>query len=1246
MSELPDSRPTPPPDPRPESAPTVTSPVPAGPDPELVSTTPYLPVAEAVLAALQPRDGAVPYLRLPDTPTAAGSAATLCAAAAPDGVGRYRIFGEIAHGGMGAIFKGQDLDLGRDLAFKVLLDKHQDNPAIVQRFVEEAQIGGQLQHPGIVPVHELGRFADGRLYFTMKLVQGRTLAALLKERRDPSQDRSRFLTICEQVCQTLAYAHSRKVVHRDLKPQNIMVGAFGEVQVMDWGLAKVLSGEGAEVSRPPELSPTGPETVRTVRTATTEAASASGSVLGTYEYMAPEQARGEVDRLDERCDVFALGGILCEVLTGRPPYVGESRSAVHERAIAADLGDALARLQTCGADPELLALARDCLAVAPQDRPRNAGAVADRLAAYLASVQERLRGAELAAAAAQARAEQEHKARLAESRARRLTLALATAVLVVVLLGGGGWWYLASSRAERQAATEQATDEALREATRLLEQARAAPPGDRAHWTEAVAAARRAEGLLAGGEGSTRLRRRVEALLAELEQEERDRRMVARLEEIRLAQTEVKDGQFNMTRADPDYAAAFKDYGIDVRVLPPAEAAARLRARSVKSQLAAALDHWASLRRKNPRADPATWRRLLHVARLTDPDPWRNRLRDTLVQGDRRTLRRLARSADVAALPASTLYQLGETLAELGDRAEAVRWLRQAQRKHPGDFWINHQLAFRLHRLQPPQWDEAIRFYTAALALRQGSPGVHNNLGIALLNRGLLDQAAAAFREAIRLQPDYAQAHNNLGIALRLQGRLGEAVAACRQAIRLRKDYAHAHHHLGTALYRQGRWDRAEASLRRALALNPVDPETHFVLGNVLHSQNRLDQAIAEFQRAIRLKPDHGPAHTNLGTVYHRQGKRDEAAAAYRRAIAIDPKDGRAHYNLTVVLQERGSLDQAIAAGREALRWHPDMPEIHYVLGGALEAAKKLDRAADSYRQAIRFRPAYGLALDRLGVVLAEQGHFQAAGQAFAQLVRLEPKNALAHYNLGFTQMSRGLLAEAVASFRQVLRLTPEYTAAHCNLGLALMRQGRFAEARPCLRRGHELALKDPHWTAPTGKWLSTCDHFLELEKRLPAILKGSARPARVGERLDFALMCRYKRLVVASARLYEEAFQSNPEVAEDRKSYHRTSAARAAALAGCGEGEDAAGLDEVSRARLRQQALVWLRADLASLSRLFDRGPKAVRRAVCQVLRQWQRDPAFTGLREATALAKLPGTEREAWRRFWADVKALRDGE
>ena len=251
----------------------------------------------------------------------------------PEETGRYQLLGEIGHGGMGAVLKGRDPDLGRDLAVKVLLEEHHDDPELIRRFVEEAQIGGQLQHPGIVPVYELGQFGDRRPYFTMKLVKGRTLAALLKERAGPAHDLPRFLGIFEQVCQTMAYAHARGVIHRDLKPSNIMVGSFGEVQVMDWGLAKVLPQGGTADEPRPDPDEAAVSVIRTVRSGSDADESRPGSVLGTPAYMAPEQAGGDVEAIDERADVFGLGSILCEILTGRPAYTGPSSEAILRKAM-------------------------------------------------------------------------------------------------------------------------------------------------------------------------------------------------------------------------------------------------------------------------------------------------------------------------------------------------------------------------------------------------------------------------------------------------------------------------------------------------------------------------------------------------------------------------------------------------------------------------------------------------------------------------------------------------------------------------------------------------------------------------------------------------------------------------------------------------------------------------------------------------------------------------------------------------
>ena len=379
---------------------------------------------------------------------------------------RYQLLGEIARGGMGVVLKGRDPDLGRDLAFKVLRQELSNKPAAVQRFVEEAQVGGQLQHPGIVPVYDIGRFGDGRPYFAMKLVKGRTLADLLAERTDPTVDRGRYLRHFLQVCNTLAYAHSKGVIHRDMKPSNVMVGAFDEVLVMDWGLAKVLARGGvadeAKASRASEPA----EVLTEIKTARFGSGSetAAGSVMGTPAFMPPEQAGGEIDKLDERADVFGLGAVLCVILTGKPPYVSESGNALRLMAVRGQLDECYARLDACGADAELVGICKRSLSVNRDARPRDAEELAAAVSGYLAGVETRAHDAEIE----RERAEVRH----AEERKRQKTRLTLGGVTLLVLLAGATaaswqWWRAESEEKKTRAALEQVTDEKAKTADAL-----------------------------------------------------------------------------------------------------------------------------------------------------------------------------------------------------------------------------------------------------------------------------------------------------------------------------------------------------------------------------------------------------------------------------------------------------------------------------------------------------------------------------------------------------------------------------------------------------------------------------------------------------------------------------------------------------------------------------------------------------------------------------------------------------------
>jgi tRNA A-37 threonylcarbamoyl transferase component Bud32/tetratricopeptide (TPR) repeat protein len=289
-------------------------------------------------------------------------------------------------GGMGVIWRARDLQLGCDVAIKVMKAKFAGT-RWVRYFFAEARITAQLAHPSIVPVRAMGRLADGRPFFTMKLVEGQSLAEKLHAEPDVKSRRTEMLLVFASVCQALAFAHRKGVIHRDPTPSNVMVGEHGEVQVMDWGVAKYLAETDAMPSEVALLCGAQDEC---------NESTGFGQVLGKWAYMPPEQANGKIKEVDRRSDVFALGAMLCEILTGRPPYVGPTREDVIRQACNSELADAYAALAKCGADRELIALAYACLSAMPDDRPEDASKVEKRLTDYLTSVEERLRKAKLA----------------------------------------------------------------------------------------------------------------------------------------------------------------------------------------------------------------------------------------------------------------------------------------------------------------------------------------------------------------------------------------------------------------------------------------------------------------------------------------------------------------------------------------------------------------------------------------------------------------------------------------------------------------------------------------------------------------------------------------------------------------------------------------------------------------------------------------------------------------------------------
>ena len=293
---------------------------------------------------------------------------------------RYSVESEIGRGGMGTVLRVRDRKLDRPLAMKLIASRSPAARTIearqLTRFLNEARITSQLDHPGIVPVHEVGVDQDGRAYFTMKLVQGMTLAEVFERRAagDPRWSTRRVLGVLQRACEALAFAHGRGVIHRDLKPHNVMVGDFGEVYVMDWGLAR-------QLNEPEERAGTTHAVDEQLAEQTT--LTGAGHVLGTPAYMSPEQARGEIERMGPQSDVYAVGAMLYQLIAGHAPYIRPGERASGSEILARIVAGRPPRLVSSTAPRELIAICEKAMSYEREARYASVQELSDELQRFL-----------------------------------------------------------------------------------------------------------------------------------------------------------------------------------------------------------------------------------------------------------------------------------------------------------------------------------------------------------------------------------------------------------------------------------------------------------------------------------------------------------------------------------------------------------------------------------------------------------------------------------------------------------------------------------------------------------------------------------------------------------------------------------------------------------------------------------------------------------------------------------------------
>jgi len=985
-------------------------------------------------------------------------------------LGRYEILGSLGVGGMADVMLVRDEKLGRELAAKILHSGQEGDPEWMDKFLLEAQITGQLEHPNIVPVHDLGLTKEGRVYFTMKRVQGENLdQVLVRVKTGASQTPAdplrkglpadveaprdwtlpRLLEVLMKCCDAIAFAHSRGVIHRDLKPANIMVGRFGEVQLMDWGLAKMV-GSGAssrswvKLTTPAAAAElTGDELELLREPHQTQV----GVIVGTPAYMPPEQASGY--QLDELADIYSLGAILYEILTLCAPYDARDPYDLLDKLIDGPPPRPTVRAPDKQIPWELEAVVLKAMARQPADRYRRVNDLKADIQAYLA-------GRTLQAA---------HYAlwqRLFKWLARHRTASIAVAAVLMISLGL--YWGIKKQTRNQLARVAARNERQLLQEIRRLHRTSAAQLSRVTHLSGP--GARRmiqSNGELARDVVSEWYRAHSETL----ETLDRIARLADRepssavLSAIRLS--EVNAERQRLSRAAAIRAAELGDETLALLWVRRAVSAGldpasqkdlrdqitrarslrisgiRLEARRVLLKARALVRaggnwyEWSMAELLRSRG-PELVRLLLAPEHLDSRYEWERRLTiealgrlgDTRTRGPQNQDPVEALSARLAGVSLKWELELGVLIAQaLGflqdPRSHRILAKRRNQAGPSSAFWRRTAAAFA-------------RIPLPSSYFGSGPEAPRNAAGY--LARGQLHAAKKNYRLAV---VDFTHALEREPSVLALQLR-------------------------GLAHIQLGQFAKALDDFEKANLISPRNPALLVYRGEARRHLHDLDGAIADYTRAIAENPRLASAYFQRGIAWRLKGQLDKAVEDYERAMSEDPQLAvDVHNSLGTIKSDRGDHRGAMKDFNRCLQLDAQYYLAYANRGAARHALKDHAGAIEDYTRALRINPAHAEAYLRRGIThLALKDH-PAALSDYDRALELVPSLEAAYIHRGRARLMLKDLAGALSDLRRAVRKHPRSWLAWFNYAAALRAKGQYKQARDALHKARRWAAKPHH---------------------------------------------------------------------------------------------------------------------------------------------------------------------------------------
>jgi eukaryotic-like serine/threonine-protein kinase len=811
---------------------------------EVCAKTPdLLPAVRERLEQMQRLDKQLDEWFSDDEPTNPGSSSASPLKVEFPVIPGYEVEAVLGRGGMGVVFRAKHVKLNRTIALKMLLAGAYAAPEELARFRREAQAVAVLRHPNIVQVYDAGEIT-GRPFFTMEFVEGGTLARQMAANPFPPRRAAETVAVLASAVQ---FAHKSGFIHRDIKPVNILMTPDGMPKITDFGLVRSIEA-GTEITQ-------------------------IGARVGTPTYMAPEQAAGNVNAIGPSVDIYALGALLYEMLTGKPPLEGKSPTETLHKVLSEDPPPLSGLNAKVPRDLETICL--KCLQKDPARRYASAQDLCDDLHRFLDGKPVLARPIGVL----------ERGFKWAR---RRPTIALLVAVLAISLTAaavtGVVLWRQADERAAQAKVRQERACAALETA---IQQAYEATLADR--WDNANRILESVAVHLVDAD-SDQLNRRFDRAKQEIAADHAFDN--ARQEAVRIVGERSFMPVAYSPKLEEDFRKAFTEspYNIDG---PEEETAAQIRSSTLVSRTAAALDFWAFAALLEDREE--LQKQLLKIAQLADPDPvWGDRFRTPANWHNKKELHRLADDAfNVATLPPS--HQLSITaalLGELGEMHTDVQLMFRGRGLRPGDFWSNFDLACMLTR--HARHRDAAVYYRVAGAVRPKNVDILNRIGASLVLAREMRDGIDHFMTAIDLEPKNGMLRHGHMLSLIQFQAMTRALDESQQKVDAAPDDAWRRYTYGVVLSINNRNEEAVIQLQKAIQLNFKGPQAQYQLGNALEQCGRLDEASAAFRDAGAFEGHDGLAARRLGRVLRKLGKHEEAIAADEWIIReFDPKKRR-----------------------------------------------------------------------------------------------------------------------------------------------------------------------------------------------------------------------------------------------------------------------------------------------------------------------------------------------------------------